>query len=63
MMHRALHLLTRKPDPLKAAQAEYLAAWKRQKAAIDNRDARDLQVASLRLRDATTALLQAEVRP
>jgi hypothetical protein len=64
MMHRALHLLTRKPaarpDPLKAAQAEYLAAWKRQKAAIDNRDARDLQVASLRLRDATTALLQAE---
>lgn len=58
-----IRFLTRKPDPLKAAQAEYLAAWKRQRAAIENRDARDLQVASLRLRDATTALLQAEVRP
>jgi hypothetical protein len=61
-----IRTLTRKPaptpDPLKAAQAEYLAAWKRQKAAIQNRDARDLQVASLRLRDATTALLRAEVR-
>jgi hypothetical protein len=61
---RLIRILTRKPapkpDPLKAAQAEYLAAWKRQKAAIENRDARDLQVASLRLRDATTALLQAE---
>ena len=30
------------------------------KAAIENRDARDLQVASLRLRDATTAIWQAE---
>lgn len=58
-----IRFLTRKPDSLKAAQAEYLAAWKRQKAATENRDARDLQLASLRLRDATTALLRAEVRP
>lgn len=61
-----LHVLRRKPkpvqpDPLKVAQDEYLAAWKRQRAAIERRDARDVQVASLRLRDATTALLNAEM--
>lgn len=50
-----------KPDPLKTAQADYLSAWNRQKAAIDRKDARDVQLAAVRLKDATTALLRAEV--
>lgn len=50
-----------KPDPLKVAQAECLTAWKRVKNAAERGDTRDLGRAHADLKDATTALLRAEV--
>lgn len=56
-----LHILRRKPDPLKAAQADYAAAFRRVKNAAERGDTRDLGRAHADLKDATTALLRAEV--
>ncbi|MFN3354345.1 MAG: hypothetical protein ACK4Z5_12110 [Brevundimonas sp.] len=61
-----LHILRRKPkpkpDPLKAAQAEYVSAFHERNDALRRRDSRDFHHAQARLSDRLHALLQAEVR-